>query len=236
MPQPLLTQGQAQTGVLLLADIAAEFRLWGWSRIVKGPSALQHLSGLVFAKVLGSGQEGGFGLRPSVSRQGLLLWFETPQQAEDFMTRSQVVKDYQERSREFCLMALKTWSSRGRWDQKSLDVTTPAPVHGPVAALTRASIKFTKARAFWQFAPASQNALSHAQGCQLAVGLGEAPYLRQATFSIWDSVADMDAYARSGAHLKAIQAAQNEGYFSESLFARFVPLQVQGQWQGKVYG
>jgi spheroidene monooxygenase len=69
----------------------------------------------------------------------------------------------------------------------------------------------------------------------LAVGLGEAPLLRQATFTIWDSVADMNAYARTGAHLQAIQAAAQNGYFAESMFARFVPLQVQGQWQGKSY-
>jgi heme-degrading monooxygenase HmoA len=69
----------------------------------------------------------------------------------------------------------------------------------------------------------------------LAVGLGEAPFVRQATFTIWDSVADMNAYARSGAHLEAIQEAAQNDYFSESMFARFVPLQVQGQWHGKVY-
>jgi heme-degrading monooxygenase HmoA len=69
----------------------------------------------------------------------------------------------------------------------------------------------------------------------LAVGLGEAPFVRQATFSIWDSVTDMNAYARSGSHLEAIQAAAENDYFSESMFARFVPMKVQGQWQGKVY-
>ena len=67
------------------------------------------------------------------------------------------------------------------------------------------------------------------------MGLGEAPFVRQATFTIWDSVADMNAYARSGAHLEAIQDAAQNDYFSESMFARFVPLKVQGQWQGKVY-
>jgi spheroidene monooxygenase len=45
----------------------------------------------------------------------------------------------------------------------------------------------------------------------------------------------MNAYARSGAHLQAIQAAAQHGYFAESMFARFVPLQVKGQWQGKSY-
>jgi len=104
-----------------------------------------------------------------------------------------------------------------------------------VAALTRASIKVSKAAAFWRHAPPSQASLESMDGCQLAVGLGEAPFFRQATFSIWDSVAQMNAYARTGAHLAAIQAAQKHGYFSESMFARFVPLKIQGHWRGKRY-
>lgn len=224
-----------QVVVLLLADIAEGSRLWGWSRIVKGPQALQGVPGLLFSKVLGSGYEGGFGLRPSPSRQGLFGLFESLPTAQEFIQNSTVLQAYQERSSEFYCALLKTWSCRGSWDGQSLDVCTAQPIKGPVAALTRASIRLGKAPEFWRHAPPSQTALSNAKGCQLAVGLGEAPFVRQATFSIWDSVSDMNAYARSGAHLEAIQAAVQNDYFSESMFARFVPLQVQGQWQGKVY-
>jgi heme-degrading monooxygenase HmoA len=224
-----------QVVVLLLADIAEGSRLWGWSRIVKGPQALQGVPGLLFSKVLGSGYEGGFGLRPSPSRQGLFGLFESLPTAQEFIQNSTVLQAYQERSSEFYCALLKTWSCRGSWDGQSLDVCTAQPIKGPVAALTRASIRLGKAPEFWRHAPPSQSALSNAKGCQLAVGLGEAPFVRQATFSIWDSVSDMNAYARSGAHLEAIQAAVQNDYFSESMFARFVPLQVQGQWQGKVY-
>jgi hypothetical protein len=224
-----------QVVVLLLADIAPSSRLWGWTRIVKGPQALQDIPGLLFSKVLGSGYEGGFGLRPSPSRQGLFGLFDSLASAQAFIASSSVIQTYQERSDEFCWALLKTWSCRGSWDGQSLNVCAAQPIRGPVAALTRASIKLAKAPAFWKHAPPSQNALADAKGCQLAVGLGEAPFVRQATFSIWDSVSDMNAYARSGSHLEAIQAASENDYFSESMFARFVPLQVQGQWQGKVY-
>jgi len=224
-----------QTAVLLLSDIVESSRLWGWSRIVKGPRALRAVPGLVFSKVLGSGHEGGFGLRPSASRQGLFALFESAQAAANFVAYSSLVQAYRDRSREFCWVTLQTWSCRGSWDGQSLDVCTAQPIKGPVAALTRASIRLGKAPEFWRHAPPSQTALSNAKGCQLAVGLGEAPFVRQATFSIWDGVSDMHACARSGAHLEAIQAAVQNDYFSESMFARFVPLQVQGQWQGKVY-
>jgi heme-degrading monooxygenase HmoA len=235
MSAPLSTVDNGQVVVLLLADISQASRLWGWSRIVKGPQALQGIPGLLFSKVLGSGYEGGFGLRPSPSRQGLFGLFESLQTAQEFIENSSVSQAYQERSDEFCWALLKTWSCRGSWDGQSLDVCAAQPIKGPMAALTRASIKLGKAPAFWRHAPPAQNALTHAKGCQLAVGLGEAPFVRQATFTIWDSVADMNAYARSGAHLEAIQEAAQNDYFSESMFARFVPLQVQGQWHGKVY-
>jgi heme-degrading monooxygenase HmoA len=224
-----------QTAVVLLADIAHEFRLWGWSRIVRGPRALQDVPGLIFSKVLGSGYEGGFDLRPSASRQGVFALFDSAQAAHDFITDSTLARDYQHRSDEFCSVTLKAFSCRGSWDGTSLQANTEAPSQGPVAALTRASIKFNKAHAFWRHAPPSQASLEGVDGCQLAVGLGEAPFFRQATFSIWDSAADMNAYARTGSHLAAIQAAQQHGYFSESMFARFVPLKVQGQWRGKHY-
>ena len=224
-----------QTAVVLLADIAEASRLWGWSRIVRGPRALQRVPGLLFSKVLGSGFDGGFDLRPSASRQGVFALFESDKSAHDFIAHSPLVHAYQDRSQEFCWATLKTFSCRGSWDGMSLQATAEPPMRGPVAALTRASIKFGKAHAFWRHAPPSQTALEGVAGCQLSVGLGEAPFFRQATFSIWDSVDDMNAYARTGSHLEAIQAAQKNGYFSESMFARFVPLKVQGQWRGKHY-
>ena len=224
-----------QTAVMLLSDIVESSRLWGWSRIVKGPGALRAVPGLVFSKVLGSGHEGGFGLRPSASRQGLFALFESAQAAANFVAKSALVQDYRDRSREFCWVTLQTWSCRGSWDGHSLQVRAEEPLTGPVAALTRASIKLSKAPAFWRHAPPSEIALANVKGCQLAVGLGEAPFFRQVTFSIWDSVADMNAYARSGSHLEAIQAAAQNDFFSESMFARFVPVNVEGQWHGKTY-
>ena len=225
-----------QTIVVVLADIASESRMWGWTRIARGTQSLLAIDGMRFAKVLGSGYEGGFGLRPSSSRQGLFLVFHTALAARDFSAHSPLLQSYRERSSELCLVTLRTWSCRGSWDGTALELTTDKPESGPIASLTRASIHVRKASAFWTHAPPSQAALVGTPGIQLAVGLGEAPFLRQATFTIWDSGAAMDAYARSGAHLEAIKAAAQRQFFSESMFARFVPLSVEGCWKGRVYG
>ena len=75
----------SQVAVLVLADVAANHRWWGWGRIVLGPRRLRRVPGLCFAKVLGSGYEGGFGLRPSPSCQGLFLLFTDEAAADLFL-------------------------------------------------------------------------------------------------------------------------------------------------------
>jgi heme-degrading monooxygenase HmoA len=238
-PAVLPTALSTQVVVLLLADVAPRWRAWGWSRIVLGARSLRGVAGLQFAKVMGSGFEGGFGLRPSVSRQGVFAVFDHEQAADAFIEHSAVVAAYRERSRELCLGKLRAWSCRGSWNGTALAVASDSPPvdgQGPVAALTRASIHLPQAWAFWRMAPAAQASLANAPGCRLAAGLGEAPLLRQATFSVWDSVQAMDAYARSGAHLDAIRAAHAHRYFSESMFVRFTPLLLSGTWQGVRHG
>jgi hypothetical protein len=222
--------------VLLLADIRAAHRLWGWSRIVQRDAPLRRVPGLQLAKALGSGFEGGFGLRPSASRQGLFMAFSSLPSAQAFIHDSPIAKGYQDRSDDFCIAVLRATSCRGTWGGHGIKPTHAAPTSGPVAALTRASIRPAKAWTFWRHSPASETALAQSPGCQLAVGLGEAPLLRQATFSLWDNQAAMDAYARSGAHLQALRGAQQGGWFSESMFVRFVPLSITGTWKGRRYG
>jgi spheroidene monooxygenase len=106
----------------------------------------------------------------------------------------------------------------------------------PVAVLTRASIRPAKAMSFWRYAPPAQADLGQAAGCQLAMGLGEAPLVRQCTFSVWDDTASMVAYAHQGAHRQAIAAANRHDFFSESMFARMRVLRMSGVWCGRHYG
>lgn len=222
--------------VLVLIDLAPGSLVWGWSRIVFGRWLLAGVEGLCFAKALGSGQGGGFGLKPSATRQGLFMLFGSEASADRFLNDSPVLGAYHRHAREICTVKLRAVSSRGSWGSEGIDVTAEPELGGPVAALTRASIKPSRAWSFWRYSPASEQSLERAAGCRLAVGLGEAPVLRQATFSIWDSQAQMDAYARQGAHLQAIQAARREGYFSESMFVRFKILQLSGSFKGRHHG
>ena len=217
--------------VAVIMDFAPKQAVWAWWRFLVGRFSLYRTPGLRFAKVLGCGHQGGFGLRPSLTVQGLFCVFRGHAAADAFLA-SPWLHALDDRTRQWHWLKLEAFSSRGAWSGHQVRPSAAAPASGPVASLTRASIRPARTLRFWQYAPPAERSLSQASGCSLAVGLGEAPVLRQATLSVWDSVADMDAYARSGAHLKAIQAAYGGRHFSESMFVRWRVLAQGGPWQG----
>lgn len=209
--------------------------LWGFMRLVLGDRPLRGTPGLVFTRVLGSGQEGGFVLRPGLDHHGLFLLFDSEMDADRFMQGSAVLAGYRDHARECCVLKLRATSCRGTWAGRSIHPTRSAPASGPVAALTRGSVRLSRLWPFWRHSPATQASVAAAPGCELAMGLGEAPLLRQATFSLWRDQAAMDAYARSGPHLKAIRASAQGGHLSESMFVRFVPSAIVGTWKGRCF-
>ncbi len=236
--------------VVLLVDFMRTHRGWGWMRLVAGPAAYKPVPGLQSAKVMGSGHGGGFTLRPSATHQGLLCRFEHADAAMDFLHGEQV-QAYRTRARECWAGLMAVRSARGEWDQQAwglsdaqvsqltgdrLSELPEAPEPLPMAVLTRASIQPAKATAFWRHAPAAQASLDAAQGCLLAVGLGEAPLVRQCTFSLWQDEPSMLAYAREGAHQLASSAAWRQKFFSESLFVRMRVLRMAGLWKGLNFG
>jgi spheroidene monooxygenase len=137
-----------QTAVLSLVNYPSESLAWGLSRFVIGKYALKNIPGLECSKILGSGQNGGFQLRPSFRKQGLLCVFDTPENANKFRENSALIKCYQDHADEFFCVTLQTYSSKGTWSSYSMELAHPPPVSGPIAGITRASIKWHKAPNF----------------------------------------------------------------------------------------
>jgi spheroidene monooxygenase len=227
--------------VIVLLDYLRQHQAWGWFRLASGPPHVKAHPGLLFAKIMGSGHGGGFTLRPSASHQGVMAVFDHVDHAQQFL-QSTYVQESRSRARESWVGLMAVDSVRGQWDGCEWGVTPSDPqmtsqgltltAHPErMAVLTRASIRPAKAMAFWRHAPAAQADLNQAQGCEIAMGLGEAPLVRQCTFSLWHSKADMLHYAHDGAHRSAIEAANRYGFFNESLFVRMQLLAMQGRWR-----
>lgn len=229
---PAVVRNAGAVAVVVLARWRDDARLWGVWRLVRQRGPLQGTPGLGLAKVLGSGRDGGFGMAPGLQHHGLFLVFDDEAHARRFVDGSALLAAYRDHAAEWANVVLRASASRGSWSGAAMAVTAAAPAQGPMAALTRASIRPRHALEFWRHAPPAQAALARSPGCHLAVGLGEAPLLRQATFSLWSGADALNAYARHGAHGHAARASMQGGWFSETMFVRFAPLAMAGRWKG----
>ena len=212
-------------------------RRWGLAQMGTSSKHLQRVPGLGFFKLLGSGAHNGFGLWPNLERYAFLGVWEDAAAAETFFAQHPLWAQYQARSIEMWKVALAPLKSQGLWDGQApfdyVPVTLEAE-NSPVAVLTRASIRWRKAPRFWQFVEPTSAALAQAGGVRAAIGLGELPVVRQATFSVWESAQAMRQYAYHDVrHREVIQLTRRESWYAEELFARFRVLRSTGTLDGQ---
>ena len=211
-------------------------RRWGLAQMGTSPPILRRVPGLQFFKLLGSGASNGFGLWPNLDRYGLMAVWENADAAATFFERHSLWTGYEQRSAELWTVQLAPLKSQGLWDGKMPFDYVPDNMPGdetPVAVLTRASISWLKTRRFWQFVEPTSAALAQAAGVRAAIGLGELPVVRQATFSVWESAQAMQQYAyRDARHREVIILTRREKWYSEEMFARFRVLSSAGTLDG----
>lgn len=196
---------------------------------------LARIPGIRFWKLLGSGHGSGFSLRPNWARYGLLAVWENADAVERFFSHSALMQAYRRHADEIWTVRLQPLEVHGRWSgMNPFFPLAPLKKIGPIAVLTRATIRPNRLRAFWSAVPATSQAIAHAAGLLASVGLGEAPFFRQATFSLWRNVGDMETFAfRTTAHREAMRRTRAENWYCEELFARFAPVASEGTWNGR---
>ena len=222
-----------QVALMVLVDIQLSAKISGILRLMFARLGLWKTPGLKFYKHMGSGKNGGFSIHPSGTHQALFCVFQDITSLEQFYQSSRLIRWYRAHAQDFFSVKLKAYSIKGQWSGFAPHITTEAPSVGPIVSITRASIKPLYCIAFWRKQPAAEISLEQSAGCIIAAGVGEAPFFRQATFTIWDSQAAMDQYARHGAHQNAIRASLSGHYFSESMFSRYIPFDADGSWKGR---
>lgn len=200
------------------------------------PLRLRQVSGLKFFKLLGSGKGQVFSLQPDFYQYGLLATWESDAAASAFLQTSGIMDAYRQHLDEEYTIYMRPFRSQGYWGGSNpfLPLEPAESNDGPLAVLTRASIRLGALPAFWRHGARTSQDVAAAPGLLAAVGLGELPFIRQATFSLWESEQAMRQYAyQTSNHQQVIRKTRAQQWYWEELFARFRILSASGSWKGR---
>jgi spheroidene monooxygenase len=206
-------------------------RLWVLGQMGAARFVLPRVEGLHFWKLCGSGTGEGFTPRPNWGTWAILAGWDSRVQA-DAGVRRPPFSQWRKHADEDMTLYLEPYSARGAWGGTKPFMPSGGP-DGPIAAMTRATVKPARALRFWGRVPDISARVGTDPNIIFKIGIGEVPLLHQVTFSIWPDAETMAAFARRGPHAEAIRAVREEGWFNEELYARFRITGSVGTWQGR---
>lgn len=195
-------------------------------------AAMASVPGIRFWKLCGSGTGEGFTPLPNTAVYAVLAVWDNPEAAQTGLN-APVFQRYNAHADEIYTLSLLPTSARGAWSKGQPFQPGPAP-EGPIAALTRATIKPRVALRFWNRVPDISGVIGSDPNVMFKIGIGEVPWLHQITFSVWPDIKTMGNFARKdGPHARAIQAVRAGEWFAEELYARFTVIKTEGSWEGR---
>ena len=130
---------------------------------------------------------------------------------------------------------LEPIEGHGLWDGKERFGSLPKETNynGKIAILTRATIRIKRLKNFWKDVDAVSTKMRNANGFIFSVGIGELPWIKQATFSVWESKEKMKQFAyKIKEHTDVIRKTRKENWYSEDMFVRFKLIKSFGTVQG----
>jgi spheroidene monooxygenase len=209
-------------------------RIWALGMMGAARLALPKVPGIGFWKLCGSGTGEGFTPLPNTAVYAILASWPDAATARKSIADAGIFQSYRKHATENWTIFLETASARGKWAGKTPFQASGKPIDGPLAALTRASIKPAIALKFWQRVPDISRMIGADRNVAFKIGIGEMPLLHQITFSIWPDAQSMADFARTnGPHAAAIKAVRDGNWFSEELYARFAIICDTGTWGGR---
>lgn len=237
MVNQVQNKGEVPFVVCSVFTLQPGYRWWAFRQMGMAASRLGGTKGLKFGKMLGTGKGQGFSLKPDLDRYMLLSCWDAAENARKFRESASLHKALSQRSREVFTIELLPVTSKGQWEGENPFTPhgmMPANYTGPVVALTRATIRWQQLPGFWRHVPGVSHETTRAAGLLAQTGMGERPVIQQATFSIWQDEASLKAFAyQMREHQAVIRKTRSQGWYSEELFARFIPLETEGSWNGE---
>jgi len=187
------------------------------------PLMFANVKGLQFWRAMGVGSVNGFSLMPDFSTYALITIFESEQDSLNFHDGN-IMKKYTKNSVENRSYFMYCIQTHGNWGGANPLLACKNPdLTKKIAVITRATIKPLLMVKFWKFVPEVSRSLKNFVGLSYSKGFGEWPILMQATFSVWDSLEHMKAYAyHSPSHAAMVKKTKELNWYKEQMFSRFV--------------
>lgn len=201
----------------------SEFKYWAFTQMQLGYRELAKVEGLQFHKILGTGAGNGFSAYPNFGQYAMLCIWKDETAARAFFSQNKFQDLYTDRSADRQVFFLRPVHGHGLWDGlEPFSYQDPEDEPLQWAVVTRATISFRRLLEFWKHVPSVSKSIEGQPGLRLSVGIGEWPLVQQATFSIWNNLDDMKAYAyKSRLHKEVITKTRDRQWYSEELFVRF---------------
>jgi hypothetical protein len=187
-----------------------------------------------FYKLMGCGRNGTFDKTPDLQQWAIMTGISSIEEVnEDFLKQP----DYLCRlygsfiagwlhffGCEVWTVLLQPTEGHGTWDGKEPFGKLPKQGNfgGPVAVLTRATIRISRLGQFWKHVDGVASRMAGAEGFITSLGVGEVPWIKQATFSVWQSREAMKGFAyKMKEHADVVRKTHEQKWYSEDMFVRF---------------
>lgn len=210
--------------------------VWAMKQMGVRPPLISKIEEITFHKMLGSGGGDGYGFWPDFRTYALLTVWNDFTLADKFESGSETMADFRAHTKEIYSIFMQPVQSRGVWSGKKpfLDISKLGE-NDKVAVITRATLKPGFIIPFWRRVRGVSDSQSGAKGLLFSKGIGERPWVMQATFTIWENLKSMQefAYSSDGRHSKAIAITKQKKGFREEMYARFRVIETRGSWKGK---
>lgn len=199
-------------------------KFWAFTQMQRAIPKLHQQQGIQFFKTLGTGAGTGFSLWPDFSTYALLTIWDSKEAATAFLTESTLIQTYNNKSQTQKHFSLHTLHSHGLWGKTNPFVAEKRALHDDekIGIITRATLRPSRLLEFWRAVPAASKAIQNAKGVLWYKGVGEWPLVQQATFSLWNSLAEVKDFAyKSSHHAAIVKKTRQRNWYKEDLFARF---------------
>ncbi len=199
-----------------------------------GRLGLPAVPGLRYAEITTAAPLGAHLLpRPNLGRVGLIAAWDDDHALDDFLARHPLAL----RLAHGWRVRLQPTHIFGAWPPLAglLPEEQPMDEDEPAAVLTIGRLRLTQTVRFLRASAAAEGLAMGDPALLASTGLARLPGL-VATFSLWQSVAAMRAYASGSnhpAHRAAVQAHAARPFHHESAFLRFRPYRSEGNWDGR---